>query len=273
MNKPNQLADFETERRSRIASYKQMADWKQRSLDWLHEAFIHKYMYNFSSLGRPIIQTPIDMVAVQEIIWTVRPDLVIETGIAHGGSLIMSASMLALLDYCEAVKQKAVLDPKACRRRVLGIDIDIRAHNRAAIEAHPLSHRIDMIQGSSVAADTVAQVCKIASGYRRVLVMLDSNHTHEHVLAELEAYAPLTSPGSYCLVFDTVVEDLPDSVFPDRPWNRGNNPKTAVLEYLRRLKVEKRLAADGAPLAFEVDATVEAKLLITVAPNGYLKRV
>lgn len=273
MNKPNQVAEFEAERRSRIASYVGMTDWRQRSLDWLHDAFTHKYMYNFTCLGRPIIQTPIDMAAVQELIWAVRPDLVIETGIAHGGSLILSASVLALLDYADAVEHGALLDPKTPRRRVLGIDIDIRAHNRAAIEAHPLSGRIDMIQGSSIATDVISQVHKIASSYRRVLVMLDSNHTHEHVLAELEAYAPLTSKGSYCLVFDTVVEDLPDSVFPDRPWKRGDNPQTAVREYLRRLKVEKRTAADGGPLAFEVDAEVEAKLLITVAPNGYLKRV
>lgn len=273
MNDPSQVAEFESERRMRIASYEQMTDWRRSSLEWLHEAFLHKYMYNFSCLGRPIIQTPIDMAAVQEIIWTVRPDLVIETGIAHGGSLILSASMLALLDYADAVQRGTVLDPKAQGRRVLGIDIDIRPHNRAAIEAHPLAGHIDMIQGSSIAANTVAQVHKIAAGYKRILVMLDSNHTHEHVLAELEAYAPLTSPGSYCLVFDTVVEDLPDSVFPDRPWSRGDNPKTAVWEYMRRLKTEPRLAADGAQLVFEIDAQVEAKLLITVAPDGYLKRI
>lgn len=273
MKTSNQVTEFEIERRARIASYAQMTDWRQRSLDWLHDAFINKYMYNFMCLGRPIIQTPIDMAAVQEIIWTVRPDLVIETGIAHGGSLILSASVLALLDYADAAEHGTVLDPKTPRRRVLGIDIDIRAHNRAAIEAHPLSGRIDMIQGSSTAADVISRVHKIASGYKRILVMLDSNHTHEHVLAELEAYAPLTSKGSYCLVFDTVVEDLPDSVFPDRPWKRGDNPKTAVREYLRRLKTEKRTATDGAPLAFELDAEIETKLLITVAPNGYLKRV
>lgn len=231
------------------------------------------YSYNFSTLGRPIIQYPQDMVAMQELIWQIRPDLIIEAGIAHGGSLILSASMLALLDYCDAVNSGQVLDPQATRRRVLGIDIDIRAHNREAIEAHPMSHRIDMIQGSSIAPEVVAEVHRVATGYERIMVILDSNHTHEHVLAELEAYAPLTSAGSYCVVFDTVVEDLPDSMFPDRPWGKGNNPKTAVWEYLRRLKEDGRLAVDGASLALEVDKVMESKLLISVAPDGYLRRI
>ena len=185
----------------------------------------------------------------------------------------MSASMLAMLDYCEALEAGKTLDPRATRRRVLGIDIDIRAHNRAAIEEHPMSHRIDMIQGSSIAPEIVAQVHEIAKGYKRILVCLDSNHTHEHVLAELEFYAPLTSVDSYCVVFDTIIEDLPDEMFPDRSWGKGNNPKTAVREYLRRLKEEGRKAADGAPLHFEIDKMIENKLLITVAPDGYLKRV
>lgn len=232
-----------------------------------------KYSYNFSSLGRPIIQYPQDMVAMQELVWLVRPDLIIEMGIAHGGSLILSASMLALLDYCDAVTSGNILDPRATRRRVLGVDIDIRAHNRAAIEAHPISHRIDMIQGSSIAPEVIAQVHHIAKDYQRILVILDSNHTHDHVLAELEAYAPLTSTGSYCIVFDTVVEDLPDAMFPDRPWGKGNNPKTAVWEYLRRLKEEGGVATDGKPLAFKIDSALESKLLVTVAPDGYLQRI
>jgi cephalosporin hydroxylase len=212
------------------------------------------------------------MVAIQELIWSIRPDLIIETGIAHGGSLILSASMLALLDYCDAVNSRQPLNPHTTHRRVLGIDIDIRPHNRAAIEAHPLSHRIDMIQGSSIEPEVIKQVHQITAKHQRVMVILDSNHTHDHVLAELEAYAPLTSPDSYCVVFDTVVEDLPDSMFPDRPWSKGNNPKTAVWEYLRRLKQEGRAAADGRPLALEIDSAIENKLLITVAPDGYLRR-
>jgi cephalosporin hydroxylase len=186
-----------------------------------------KYSYNFTSLGRPVIQYPQDMVAVQELIWKIKPDLIIETGIAHGGSLIMSASMLALLDMCEAIESGTVLDPKKSKRKVLGLDIDIRQHNREAIEAHPMSSRIQMIQGSSIAAEVIEQVKSVAKNYKRVLVCLDSNHTHNHVLAELEAYAPLTSVGSYCVVFDTIVEDMPKSIFSDRPWGPGNNPKTA----------------------------------------------
>ncbi len=241
--------------------------------EWIVQSGQHKYSYNFLWLGRPIIQYPQDTVAIQEVIWHVKPDLIIETGIAHGGSLILSASMLALLDYCDAVQAGQSFDPRATNRRVLGIDIDIRSHNRAAIEAHPMSHRIDMIQGSSVAPEVVAEVYKKAKQYKRILVCLDSNHTHEHVLAELEAYAPLVSKGSYCIVSDTVVEDMPDNSFPDRPWGKGNNPKTAVWEYLRHLKEEGRKAADGAPLTFEIDRMIENKLLITVAPDGYLRRV
>lgn len=267
------IKQFEQERLANMAKMRQDRRLKELSAEWLLHTLPHQYSYNFTSLGRPIIQYPQDMVAIQELIWRVRPDLVIETGIAHGGSLILSASMLALLDYCDAVQNGTVLDPKASGRRVLGLDIDIRAHNRAAIEAHPLAHRIDMLQGSSIAPEIIAEVHKAANGYKRILVILDSNHTHDHVLAELEAYAPLTSPGSYCVVFDTVVEDLPDSIYPDRPWGKGDNPKTAVREYLRRLGTGKHKGADGAPLMFEIDTTLESKLLITVAPDGFLRRV
>lgn len=269
----NLIAAFEAEKLNSVSSYSANKKWQELSSEWMIQAFKNRYMYNFSWQGRPIIQTPVDMVATQELIWQVKPDLIIETGIAHGGSLIMSAAMLALLDYCDAVETGQVLDPKGTSRRVLGLDIDIRPHNRAAIEAHPMAHRIDMIEGSSIAPEIVAQVHGIAKSYKKVLVCLDSNHTHDHVLAELEAYAPLTSAGSYCCVFDTLVEDLPDDMFPDRPWSPGNNPKTAVWEYLKRLKDEGRKAADGAPLAFEIDKSIEDKLLITVAPDGYLKRV
>lgn len=266
------IEQFEQERLANIARMHEDRRLRELSAEWLLHTLPHQYSYNFSSLGRPIIQYPQDMVAIQELIWRVRPDLVIETGIAHGGSLILSASMLTLLDYCDAVQKGSTLDPKAPGRRVLGVDIDIRAHNRAAIESHPLAHRIDMIQGSSIAPEIVAQVRKAAAGHRQIMVILDSNHTHEHVLAELEAYAPLTSRGSYCVVFDTVVEDLPDSVYPDRPWGKGDNPKTAVWEYLRRLKAGAPKGADSAPLAFEIDPVTENKLLITVAPDGFLRR-
>ena len=244
----------------------------KRGLDFIISSLADKYSYNFEWLSRPIIQYPQDIVAMQELIWRVKPNLIIETGIAHGGSLILSASMLALLDYCDAAAAGQMLDPRSTRRRVLGIDIDIRTHNRTAIEKHPMAHRIDMIEASSIAAETIARVREIAKGYERILVCLDSNHTHEHVLAELEAYAPLVSHDSYCVVFDTVIEDLPDGKFPGRPWGKGDNPKTAMREYLRRLKHEGRKAIDGSPLQFAIDQTIESKLLITVAPDGYLRR-
>lgn len=244
-----------------IAGYSKDAAWQSDSKRWVKRAFEQKFMYNFAWMGRPIIQVPNDMVAMQELIWSIKPDLIVETGIAHGGSLVLSASMLALLDMVEAIEAGATsMDPHGSRRKVIGVDIDIRAHNRGAIEAHPMSSRIEMIQGSSIEPNTIAKVKESAEGYGTVLVCLDSNHTHDHVLAELEAYAPLTSVGSYCVVFDTIVEDLPERFFPDRPWGPGNNPKTAVWEFLKT------------HTEFEIDKSIQHKLQITVAPDGYLKR-
>ncbi len=228
---------------------------------WFNLANAFKYSYHFEWLGRPIIQYPQDIVAMQELIWQVKPDLIIETGIAHGGSLIFSASMLALLDLCDAIESGTPMDPRQSKRKVLGIDIEIRPHNRAAIEAHPMATRIQMIQGSSIDPAVIEQVHQVAKEYDRILVCLDSNHTHDHVLAELEAYASLVTPGSYCVVFDTIIEDMPAGSFPDRPWDKGNNPKTAVWEYLKDHP------------EFEIDKSIQHKLLITVAPDGYLRRV
>lgn len=249
------------------------ADFHAQTQAWLRACIRHNYAQNFTWLGRPVIQVPQDLYAIQELIWTCRPDLIIETGIAHGGSLVMSASMLAMLDYCDAVQAGGVLDPKASRRKVVGVDIDIRAHNRAAIDAHPMRHKIHAIQGSSVAPEITAQIAAQAQGYDRVMVFLDSNHTHEHVLAELELYAPYVSKGSYCVVWDTGVEDLPDDMVTNRPWGKGNNPKTAVHEYMRRLKDEGRPARDGGGLRFAYDHTIEHKLMITASPDGFLQRV
>ena len=255
------IDEFKIEVAENIRQLGEDKDVQALSRIWSRETNQHKYTYNFSWLGRPIIQYPQDMVSMQELIWSIKPDLIIETGIAHGGSLILSASMLALLDYTDAVESGQPLDPKSSRRRVLGIDIDIRSHNRAAIEAHPMAHKIDMIQGSSIDPEIIAQVHNHAKGYECILVCLDSNHTHDHVLAELEAYASLTTKGSYCVVFDTLIEDLPGEMFPDCPWGPGNNPKTAVTEFLKSHP------------EFEVDKSIQHKLLITVAPDGYLKRV
>jgi cephalosporin hydroxylase len=224
-------------------------DLKSFSRTWQVEAAKHNYIYNFSWLGRPIIQLPQDVFAMQELIWSIQPDLIIETGIAHGGSLIFSASMLELNAACGGPQVS----------EVLGIDIDVRAHNREAIEAHPMSKRISMIQGSSIAPEVIEQVRARAAGKQRVLVFLDSNHTHDHVLAELKAYGPLTSVGSYCVVFDTAIEEAPTEMFADRPWSPGNNPKTAVWEFLKTTD------------RFQIDQDISNKLLITVAPDGYLK--
>lgn len=245
------MTPFEKEVVERVEANARNRELLASAAAFLEASTLPKYSYNFSWLGRPIIQYPQDIVALQELIWSVQPDLIVETGIAHGGSLIFSASMLELNAACGGPADA----------RVVGVDIDIRAHNRAAIEAHPMSRRITMIQGSSIAPEIVAQVHSHALGRKRVLVCLDSNHTHAHVLAELNAYARLASVGSWCCVFDTMIEHLPKELFPDRPWGPGDNPKTAVLEYLKQHP------------EFEADPALDAKLLISVAPGGYLKRV
>lgn len=246
----NPTEQFKQECASEIKTQGDNLPMQQLTRTWMDMANSGKYSYHFEWLGRPIIQYPQDILAMQQIIWEIKPDLIIETGIAHGGSLIFSASMLELVATCTGVEGV-----------VLGVDIDIRPHNRKAIEDHPMYKRISMIQGSSISPEIIARVREKAKGKKRILVCLDSNHTHDHVLAELEAYAPLTSVGSYCVVMDTVIEDMPEGFFPDRPWGSGDNPKTAVWEYLK------------AHPEFEIDKSIQDKLLITVAPDGYLKRV
>ena len=243
---PSAHSDYRAEKMSRIGAFGNDDEFRALSSQFRSMALERKYMNNFSWLGRPLIQLPMDAMAMQEIIWAVKPDLVIETGIAHGGSLVLSASMLEMLGHGE----------------VVGVDIEIRDHNRAAIEAHPLAHRIAMIEGSSVAPDVVAQVHQRAAGKKKILVCLDSNHTHEHVLAELKAYAGLVSVDSYIIVFDTFVEDMPDDyVWTDRPWSKGNNPKTAVWEWIKDHP------------EFVIDRSVEDRILVTSAPDGFLRRV
>ena len=256
-----ELVRFRDDRKTSKAGLGADTHLKTLSRQWINDVAQHRYFYNFDWFGRPIIQLPQDVVAFQEVVWNVKPDLIIETGIAHGGSLILSASLLAMLDYCDAATEGITLDPRSPKRRVVGIDIDIREHNRALIEAHPMAGRIEMLQGSSIAEDIVAKVKSTAERYERILVCLDSNHTHEHVLAELEAYAPLVTPDSYCIVWDTVVDDMPEGSFPDRPWGAGNNPKTAVREYLRSHS------------EFVIDKEIDNKLLLSVAPDGFLKRI
>jgi cephalosporin hydroxylase len=245
------MSTFDDEVAERIAANGRNEALRSAAGAFMRESIPPKYSYNFSWLGRPIIQYPQDIVAMQELIWALQPDLIIETGIAHGGSLILWASLLELNAACGGPQHA----------RAVGVDIDIRAHNRTAIEAHPMHRRITMIEGPSLDPSVLAQVEDAAAGRERVMVCLDSNHTHAHVLAELEAYAPFTSVGSYCVVFDTVIEDLPEGTFPDRPWGPGDNPKTAVREYLRSHP------------EFEIDRRIDDKLLVSAAPSGYLKRV
>ncbi|MDE0784350.1 MAG: cephalosporin hydroxylase family protein [Planktomarina sp.] len=255
------MTEFEKEVAQRLDATRKNREMCKNAASFLSASTQPQYSYNFFWQGRPIIQYPQDIVALQELIWSIKPDLIIETGIAHGGSLIFSASMLAQLDMADAIEAGTKIDPRQSNRKALGIDIDIRAHNRAAIEAHPMASRIQMIEGSSIDLEVIEQVKSIVTGYAKVLVCLDSNHTHAHARAELELYAPLTSVGSYCVVFDTVIEDLPAEMFPERPWGPGDNPKTAVWDYLKTHP------------EFEIDKMIDNKLLISVAPEGYLKRI
>lgn len=242
---PTAAIDYLAEKKTRIEYFANDREFRELSKAWRAMALERKYMNNFSWLGRPMIQLPMDAIAMQEIIWSVKPDLIIETGVAHGGSVIMSASMLQLIGNGD----------------VIGIDIDIRTHNRIAIETHPLASRIKLIEGSSIDTNTVEKVKQLAAGKTKILVFLDSNHTHEHVLAELNAYGPLVSVDSYVVVFDTFVEDLPDDYeWTDRPWGKGNNPRTAVWEWIQKNK------------NFSIDKSIEDKLLITSAPDGFLRR-
>lgn len=247
----NPIEQFEQERQHRIAALAADQEFKEQSRAWVETSMRKQYVYNFSWLGRPVIQNPVDLVGMQEIIWQVQPDLIIETGIAHGGSLIFLSSMLEL---------NALAGGKPVGK-VLGIDIDIRAHNREAILAHPMAKNITMFEGSSISEEMIQRVRQFAAGAGKVLVCLDSNHTYEHVKQELEAYAGLVSPGSYCVVFDTFVDDVPKDVFPDRPWGPGNNPKTAVREYV------------ATHSEFEIDESIHSKLLLSSAPHGFLKRL
>ena len=257
----SEIEKFENEITQNISKMGGDDNFNSLSNQWLIESAKLNYSYNFKAFGQPIIQYPQDIVAMQELIWRIKPDLIIETGIAHGGSLLLSASMMALLDYTNAVKHNLTLNPRESKRKVLGIDIDIRKHNLQAIQQHPLSHHIDMSEGSSIGSDTIEEVKKYAKDFETVLVCLDSNHTHQHVLEELNAYASLVSIGSYCVVFDTIIEDMPENSFPNRQWGKGNNPKTAVTEFIKGNH------------NFEIDHKIDRKLMITVAPNGYLKRV
>ena len=239
------IEEFEEEKVELIKANGENVALKEAAHVFNVESNRAKYSYNFTWMGRPIIQYPQDMIAMQELIWEIKPDLIIETGIAHGGSIIYYASLLELIGEGE----------------VLGIDIDIREHNKKKIQEHPMHKRIHMLEGSSITEEMVARVKPFTEGKHSIMVCLDSNHTHEHVLSELNFYAPFVTPGSYIVVFDTIVEDLPERYLPNRYWGIGNNPKTAVHEFLKNND------------DFIVDKAIDDKLLISVNPEGYLKRV
>ncbi len=210
---------------------------------WIKVAAEHRVMYEPTWLGRPIIQFPSDIVAIQELLWQVRPDVVIETGVAHGGSLILSASLLELIG----------------KGKVIGIDIEIRPHNRAAIEAHPLKRRIELIEGSSIAPETLTTVRNLVADAKAVLVIFDSNHSHAHVLQELDLYAPFVTPGSYMVAHDGAqawVCEIPSA----KPAWRDGGPLDAIHEFLtvhKEFRIDPRFTRFG----------------ITCSPSGYLKRL
>ena len=247
-------AQFIAERNQAMAAQAKNPELQQASSNFLEQSIGSRYSYNFSWLGRPIIQYPQDILAFQEIVFSVKPDLIIETGVAHGGSIVLSASLLAMLDMSESIA------PENSKRKVIGIDIDIRRHNREALDSHFLRRYIELFECSSIAPESARKSRELASTRPRVLVCLDSNHTHQHVLDELKIYTPLVTPERYCIVFDTIVERLPHGTFDDRPWDVGNNPMTAVDAFL---------AEDN---SFIVDEAIDNKLLVSVAPRGYLKK-
>lgn len=242
------MNDTEEFRRKRLKDIENIAadeSIKKKAIEFLIETAKYNYSYHFDWLGIPIIQYPQDIVAMQELIWRIKPDLIIETGIARGGSLIFYASMLELLGKGE----------------VLGIDIDIREHNRKAIESHPMFKRISLMEGSSTSDETISKVKKAIIGKDVIMVLLDSNHTHEHVIKELNLYSPFVTKGSYLVAFDTAIDDLPDELVANRSWGKGNSPKSAVHEFLKTHS------------SFVIDKSIQDKLLLTVAPDGYLKRI
>jgi len=263
MNEP--LENFKQDIVKRVSDYNSNKKLMSAATEFFDQIGVgkSKYVYNFFWLGVPIIQVPQDIQAMQEIIWNVKPDLIIETGIAWGGSVVFSASMLAILEACREIKNG----------HVLAVDIEIRPHNKKALAEHPLHHKYTLLEGSSIDPKIIDYVRNFAKDYEKILVCLDSNHAHQHVLEELEAYAPLVSQGSYCVVEDTTIEDAPaEHNLPDRGWGKGNSPKSAIVEYQQRLQTEGRFGVDGHKLAFEVDELLEKKIIITGSPKGFLRR-
>lgn len=241
----NPIEKFHDDKQKRIEANGRNAQLDTLASDFMKESILSHYSYNFSWLGIPVIQYPQDLLAMQQLIWTIKPDVIIDVGIAHGGTTIFYASLLELIG----------------KGKVIGVDIDIRKHNRDRLEQHPLFKRVDLVEGSSIDDATLDTVKKYIAPTDTVLVSLDSNHTHEHVLQELQYYSPLVSAGSYLVVFDTIIEAMPKDTFLDRPWNVGDNPKTAIDAFLKENKM------------FLIDNEIDNQLMISAAKGGYLKRV
>jgi len=251
---------FYKDRSKRIKSFERNLKLKKISKDWIVESQKNKYVYNFDWLGRPIIQYPNDIHILQEIVWEVKPDVIIETGIAHGGSLILSASLLSMLDLAEYYKRKNINKIKKSNRKVIGVDIDIRPHNLKEIKKHPFYEKINLIEGSSVSIEVQKKIAKILKNNKKVLVLLDSMHTESHVLEELKIYSKFVSNGSYCIVYDTLVSMMPDKFYSNRPWGKKNNPMSAINKFIKMNK------------NFSIDTSLSTKLCISSCINGFLKK-
>lgn len=208
----------------------------------------YDYSYLWTWMGVPIIQMPADILATQEVIWATKPDIIIETGVARGGSVLFMASLLELLG----------------KGQVIGVDIDIRAHNRDTIEKHPMSRRVTLIEGGSTSPDTLAAVRKLIPEGARVMVILDSDHSRDHVLDECRAYAPLVTEGCYMVVADTMIGHVDESDAPrkrSKLWFKGNEPLTALRMFLEE------------DSSFEVDEVLNGKLVISSSPGGYVRKI
>ena len=238
---------FHEERKNDIKLMEKDTKFKEMSLKWMLHADKYKYTYNFSWLGRPIIKFPSDMMVQQELIWKLKPDLIIETGIAHGGSIIFSASMMEMTGV---------------KGEVVAVDIDIREHNKKLIKKHPMYKRITMYEGSSLDPSIIKKIKQHKKNKKRVMVILDSLHTHEHVLKELKIYTPFVTLGSYCILPDTFIEFFPSGYYShNRPWDVGNNPYTAMKSFLRKNK------------KFTIDKQLSSKAMISETIDGYIKRI
>jgi cephalosporin hydroxylase len=217
---------------------------------WVKSGWGNRYSYTFTWMGRPIIQLPEDMVRVQELIFQLKPNVIIETGIAHGGSLIYYAGLCKMMD----------------KGRVIGVDIEIRPHNRSAIESNPLFPYITLIEGSSTAPEILEQVKSLVQPGESVLVLLDSNHSRGHVLDELNAYAPLVTPGSYILATDGIMEDLVGAPGAEADWD-WNNPQQAVREFVKQ---NPDYILEEPDFLFSESEITER---FTYWPGGFVKRI